>query len=90
MIAGDLVLGGGDDLVFIENGSGTTRIADFGAGAASGDVVNVAAFFSNFADLQSHSSQRGNDTDITLDRSDCLVLENTQVTTLNDGDFAFA
>ncbi len=90
LIASDLVLGGGDDIVFIENGSGTTRIADFGAGAASGDVVDVSAFFSNFADLQSHSSQRGSDTVITLDRNDCLVLENTQITALNDGDFAFA
>lgn len=90
LIAGDLVLGGGDDIVFIEDGSGTTRIADFGAGAASGDVVDVSAFFSNFADLQSHSSQRGTDTVITLDRNDCLVLQNTQVTTLTDGDFAFA
>ena len=90
MIRGSLVLGGGDDIVFIEDGSGTTRIADFGAGDASGDVVNVAAFFSNFSDLQSHCSQRGNDTVITLDRNDCLVLQNTQVTALSDGDFAFA
>ena len=90
LMAGDLVLGGGDDLVFIKNGSGTTRIADFGAGAASGDVVNVAAFFSNFADLQSKACQRGTDTVITLDRNDCLVLQNTEVTALSGGDFAFA
>lgn len=89
-IAGDLFLGGGDDIVFIENGSGTTRIADFGAGDASGDVVDVSAFFSNFADLRSHSSQHGNDTVISLDRNDCLVLQNTEVTALSGGDFAFA
>jgi hypothetical protein len=90
LIAGDVVLGGGDDLVFIEDGSGTTPIADFGAGDASGDVVDVSAFFSNFADLQSHSSQRGTDTVVRLDGNDCLVLQNTQVSALTDGDFAFA
>jgi len=37
-LAGDVFLGGGDDLVRIENGSGTSHIADFAAGAGSGDV----------------------------------------------------
>src|SRR5262249_10877087 len=46
-LAGDLVLGGGDDLVRVEHGSGTSRIADFAAGPAGGDVVDVSDFFAS-------------------------------------------
>src|SRR5262249_39766315 len=86
-LAGDLFLGDGDDFVRIENGSGTTHIADFAAGAASGDVIDVSAFFSSFSALKAHSHQQGNDVVIDLDRNDQLVLEHVQLTTLNAGDF---
>src|SRR5215813_8785379 len=43
---GNLFLGGGDDLVRVERGSGTSFIADFVAGSASGDTIDVSAFFS--------------------------------------------
>jgi hypothetical protein len=89
-LAGDLFLGGGDDIVLVANGSGTLRIADFEAGAAGGDVVDVSAFFSDFGDLMSHAHQKGGDTVIALDRNDRLVLENTLVGTLDAGDFQLA
>jgi hypothetical protein len=86
-LAGDLVLGGGEDLVIVANGFGTLRIADFEAGAAGGDVLDVSDFFSNFGDVVSHASQNGADTVIALDHNDRVVLENTLLGTLNAGDF---
>jgi hypothetical protein len=68
-LAGNLFLGGGNDFVRIENGSGTSQIADFGAG----DVIDVSTFFSSFGDLEAHSQQSGNDVVITLDHNDHLV-----------------
>lgn len=89
-LAGELFLGGGDDIVLIADGSGTLRIADFEAGAAGGDVVDLSAFFSDFGDLMSHAHQKGGDTVIALDRNDRLVLENTQLSALDTGDFQLA
>jgi hypothetical protein len=86
-VAGEVVLGAGDDLARIENGSGTTRIADFVAGAPGGDVVDVSVFFSTVAELLAHSVQRGGDVVINLDHNDRLVLENVRLSALNDGDF---
>jgi hypothetical protein len=86
-VAGDVFLGGGNDLVRIENGSGTSHIADFAAGAASGDVIDVSAFFSNFHEVQTHSRQIGHDVVITLDHNDQIVLANVHLNALNAGDF---
>src|SRR5262249_24075865 len=60
-LVGNLLLGAGDDLVRIEHGSGTSRVADFTAGPASGDTVDVSQFFSSFGALIAHSHQSGND-----------------------------
>src|SRR5262249_59201975 len=54
-LAGNLFLGGGDDLVRVEHGSGTSRIADFVAGSTSGDVVDVSAFFASRS--EEHTSE---------------------------------
>jgi hypothetical protein len=89
VLSGDLTLGGGDDLVVIENGAGRTRVADFAAGAASGDVVDVSQFFTDFDDLLDASSQKGNNVLVALDNNDSLVLENVQLSSLNAGDFWF-
>jgi hypothetical protein len=89
-LAGDLFLRGGDDFVRIENGAGTAHIADFAAGAAGGDVIDVSAFFSSFGELQAHSKQQSNDVLITLDHNDKLVLENVQLGALNADDFFLA
>jgi hypothetical protein len=88
-LAGELFLGGGDDLVRIEKGTGSMRIADFAAGPASGDVIDISAFYSNFADLMAHTGQVGNNVVIDLGRNDQLVLENVNLGALNSDDFQF-
>jgi hypothetical protein len=88
VLTGALVLGGDNDIVRIENGSGTSTVADFaGSGVAGGDQIDVSAFFSNFEDLQGAISQSGADLIVALDRNDTLVL--TGVTTVDTGDFIF-
>jgi hypothetical protein len=86
-LAGDLFLGGGDDFVRIENGAGTSHIADFAAGAAGGDVIDLSAFFSSFGALKAHSQQQGADVVITLAHNDKVVLENVQLGVLSADDF---
>jgi hypothetical protein len=86
VLDGKLFLGGGDDLVRIADGSGTSRVADF----AAGDVVDISAFFSSFGQLTAHSSQVGNDVVITLDHNDTLVLQHLQLSTLTASEFWFA
>jgi hypothetical protein len=68
-LSGDLYLGGGDDLVRIEKGAGSAHIADFAAGPAAGDVIDVSAFFASLGDLKAHSSQHSNDVVVDLGRS---------------------
>ena len=88
-LSGDLFLGDGDDLVVVENGSGRSRIADFAAGAAGGDVVDVSDFFASFGALLARSHQQGSNVVIMLDHNDRLILENVQLSALNGGDFLF-
>jgi hypothetical protein len=88
-VDGTVVLGGGDDIARIENGSGRTVIADFAAGAASGDVIDISDFFTSFGAVQSHSRQSGSDVIITLDHNDTLTLQHVQLSALNAGDFLF-
>jgi len=83
-LSGHLFLGEGNDLVNIENGSGTSRIDDF---TTTFDVINVSAFYSNFDDLAAHSEQNGSDTIINLDNNDQLVLIGVAV--LHPVDFSF-
>ncbi len=85
-LVGNLYLGGGLDLVRVEDGAGTCHISDFQAG----DVVDVSAFFSNFSSLRAHSTQQGSDVIIALDHNDRLVLGQTQLNTLSAGEFLFA
>jgi hypothetical protein len=89
ILIGDLILGGGDDHVLIENGAGTTRIADFVAGDSTDDDIDVSAFFSNLDDLKAESEQIGTDVIIALDHNDTLVLVGVQLSTLNVDDFSF-
>ncbi len=90
ILNGELFLGGGDDLVRIEDGSGTSQIADFAAGPSSGDVIDVHAFFSSFGALKAHSHQNGQDMIINLDNNDNLNLLNVHLSALNANDFLFA
>ena len=87
--AGDLYLGGGDDFVRLEKGAGTAHIADFAAGVAGGDVIDMSAYFSSFGNLMAHSSRHGNDVVIDLGHNDQLVLGHLKLSTLNAGDFLF-
>jgi hypothetical protein len=90
VLTGDLFLGEGADLVVVENGSGTMEIADFVAGDASGDAIDVSAFFSDFGELQDAMQQDGSgDAVIALDSNDTLVLADVQLNALNAGDFIF-
>lgn len=89
-LAGELVLGGGNDVVLVEDGLGTLRIADFGAGAGGGDVLDVSTFFTDFDDVLAHASQKGGNTVIALDQNDRVVLENTLLSALDAGDFQLA
>jgi hypothetical protein len=88
-VSGDVSLGPGNDLILVEDGSGLSRIADFAAGEASGDLIDVSAFFANFDQLTAHAHQRGADVVIALDRNDTLVLENVSFANLKVGDFDF-
>ena len=85
-LSGNLLLGGGDDRVVIEDGSGTSHIADF----AHGDRIDISAFFASFDDLLAHSTEQGSDLVVTLDHNDLLVLANWQISGLQSGDFLFA
>jgi hypothetical protein len=90
VLVGDLDLGGGTNEIRIENGSGTTTIANFVAGAGDDDFIDVSAFFSSFEELEDASSVNGDgDVIIALDQNDTLVLVGVQLSTLNVGDFSF-
>jgi hypothetical protein len=88
-VHGDVFLGSGDDLIVIENGAGRAEIADFAAGDAGGDVIDLSAFFTSLAALQAHSHQQGGDLLVALDRNDTLILNNVQLSALTTGDFLF-
>jgi hypothetical protein len=87
-VTGNVLLGGGNDLIEIEDGSGLSRIADFSADGPN-DAIDVSAFFSNFGQVQAHAHQHGGDVVINLDRNDTLVLEHVTFGTLTMGDFIF-
>jgi hypothetical protein len=82
ILDGDLFLGGGEDLVRIEDGSGTTQIVDFVSGV---DSIDVSAIFSDPADLEAAVSDTGDDLVIALDQNDQLVL--VGVPDFNAADF---
>src|SRR5262249_25293421 len=89
-LVGNLFIGGGNDLVVVENGCGTARITDFVAGGGSHDVVDVSAFFSSFANLVANSNDTSEGVAITLDPNDVLVLVGVSKSDLSTGDFSFA
>ena len=47
------------------------------------------AIFSDFADVQSHMQQVGNDVVITYDDGNSITLQNTNIGSLNANDFLF-
>jgi hypothetical protein len=88
-LAGDLFLGGGKDSVVIEDCAGTAAIADFVAGSANKDTIDVSAFYSSFDQLAPNIHQVDHDAVIRLDADDQVVLRNTRTSALSAGDFLF-
>jgi hypothetical protein len=86
-LSGALDLGTGHDMVRVENGAGTVRVADFTAAGVSSDVIDLSAFFSNFGQVMSHSHQQGSDVVIALHHNDALVLSHVQLSSLSTQDF---
>jgi hypothetical protein len=88
-LTGMLFLGGGDDLVDIEKGSRSMTIADFVAGPAANDIIDISAFYSNFADLKVHSYQQDKNVVIGLAGNNQLTLANVTLSALDANDFKF-
>jgi hypothetical protein len=88
-LTGMLFLGGGNDQVTIQKDSGSMTIADFAAGPAPKDIIDISAFYSNFTDLKAHSYQLGNDVVVGLGNKDQLVLAQVKLSALDGGDFSF-
>ena len=93
--AGNDVLAGGfgtDTFVFGGN-FGHDTIQGFFAGSGNGlnDFVQFdRSIFSDFADVQAHAEQIGNDTTITVDPNRSVTLQNVALNSLSAGDFRFA
>jgi hypothetical protein len=88
-LTGMLFLGGGNDQVTIQKDSGSMTIADFAAGPAAKDIIDISAFYSNFTNLKAHSYQLGNDVVVGLGNKDQLVLAQVKLSALDAGDFSF-
>lgn len=75
-----LVGGGGSDTFIFSSGSGYDAINDFQTGAVSGggDILRIKDYgFQSFADFQSHLTQQGADTLLTLSANDKVLIRNT-------------
>jgi Ca2+-binding RTX toxin-like protein len=66
---------------------GNDTITDFAAGTDHLQIDH--AIFGNFADVQQHMQQVGDDVVITYDASDSITLHNVQVANLHANDFLF-
>jgi hypothetical protein len=77
--------GGGNDTFVMDAGVGHDTITDFN----SADLIDVSAFFSNFAGVQAASSQQGANTVIQLGASGTLTLNNTAMASLQASEFSF-
>jgi hypothetical protein len=87
-LRGVIFSGDGDDTFVFHDGSGRTQVADFEAGAGSGDVLDVSAFgFDSFADVTAATQQNGSDLVIELDRNDQIVLSGVSLGALHENDF---
>ena len=65
---------------------GNDTVTDF----ADGDKIQIDdAIFSDFADVQAHMQQVGNDVVITYDGNNSITLENTNINSMNANDFLF-
>lgn len=87
--AGNDNLWGGEDgdRFFFEQGSGTDTIHDFVAGEAGNDVLDFLSLDTSIAELE--ISQVDQDTHVTTQFGDTVILLNVTASDLNSGDFLF-
>ena len=85
-----LIGGGGSDTFIFRPGSGYDAINDFQTGptAAGGDVIRTSGYgIYTFADFQSHLTQQGADTLLTLDATDKVLIRNTTAASFTAANF---
>ncbi|MCC6925939.1 MAG: hypothetical protein IT549_08975, partial [Novosphingobium sp.] len=88
MAGNDVLFGeGGADTFVFGAGSGADVIGDFLHGT---DKIQLNGIYADFASLQSHFIQVGNDGAIDLGGGNLIVLLGTTMSTLTAGDFVFA
>ena len=78
------------DLFVFADGDGSVRIADFQAGAASDDEIDltgVGSAISSFSDVVSHASQIGSDIVIDFGNGDSITLLGVNLASLHQDDF---
>ena len=82
---------GNDTFVFTRTNGvvdfGNDTVSDFTAGTDHLQIDH--AIFGNFADVQQHMQQVGDDVVITYDANDSITLHNVQVANLHANDFLF-
>ena len=90
--AGDDVLTGaaGTDTFVFHAGFGHDTISDFVAGLGGADAIQFDTdLFADFAAVQSHAAQVGNDTVIALDVDNSVTLASVALSSLVTDDFRF-
>lgn len=86
----DILTGGADqdNFVFVK-GNGVDTVTDFVHGSDYIDILKFSGI-TDYSSLQSHISQHGSDTWITLGDGDKLILHAVNSTTLTADDFVFS
>jgi Ca2+-binding RTX toxin-like protein len=89
----DVITGGADNDLFVFDvaGAGPVNIGnDIITDFAAGDHIQIDdAIFSDFADVQAHMQQVGNDVVITYDGNNSITLQNHTIGSLSASDFLF-
>jgi Ca2+-binding RTX toxin-like protein len=91
--AGDDTLtgGAGNDILVFKSGFGHDVVADFIAGAGTDDVIEFHDnIFTDFNAVVAAASTSENDTVITVDVDNSIVLQNVALASLHQDDFRFA
>ncbi len=85
----DMLTGGaGNDRFVFHHGDGKDTISDFGAGNASGDLIELTGYgVTNYNDLHALMTQNGADTVIVFDSGNQITLSHVAMANLNSGDF---
>ncbi|MCT4553413.1 MAG: hypothetical protein N4A53_01890 [Pelagimonas sp.] len=87
----DMLLGGaGQDIFVFAKGDGRDTIGDFDA-LDAGEKIDLSAIdrYQEFSDIERRMEQVGDDVLIALDRSNSVLLQNTDLADLDASDFIF-